>query len=408
MNAYESEDSKRINEWDERVNEPENASISTEPEIKTWDDMDIDPAILRSIYAYGFERPSEIQRKAIPPMKLSKDLIAQAQSGTGKTGAFTVGTLSHIDVSKKTTQAIVLVPTHELASQVYDVFGVLSKFMEGIVIRKVLGGTSVTDEMRDLQNNPPHVVVGCTGRIYDMIKRRALNTRNVKLCVLDEADEMLSIGFKEQMYDIFKQLPSNVQIALFSATMPPSILQLTSKFMRDPVQITMLPQKLNLEGIDQYYIAMNDDYDKLATLKDLFSRLTVSQTIIYANDVRRVKDLYDMMNNEGFAVCCIHREMSKQERSDVMSLFVLGKYRCLISTNITSRGIDVQQVRTVVNFDIPRSVDVYLHRIGRSGRWGRKGIAINFVTKSDVRQMKVIENHYKINIEEMNSDIEFN
>jgi translation initiation factor 4A len=178
--------------------------------------------------------------------------------------------------------------------------------------------------------------------------------------------------------------------------------------MRDPVQITMLPQKLNLEGIDQYYIAMNDDYDKLATLKDLFSRLTVSQTIIYANDVRRVKDLYDMMNNEGFAVCCIHREMTKQERSDVMSLFVLGKYRCLISTNITSRGIDVQQVRTVVNFDIPRSVDVYLHRIGRSGRWGRKGIAINFVTKSDVRQMKAIENHYKINIEEMNSDIEFN
>jgi translation initiation factor 4A len=408
MNAYESEDSKRINEWDELVNEPENASISTEPEIKTWDDMDIDPAILRSIYAYGFERPSEIQRKAIPPMKLSKDLIAQAQSGTGKTGAFTVGTLSHIDVSNKTTQAIVLVPTHELASQVYDVFGVLSKFMEGIVIRKVLGGTSVTDEMRDLQNNPPHVVVGCTGRIYDMIKRRALTTRNVKLCVLDEADEMLSIGFKEQMYDIFKQLPSNVQIALFSATMPPSILQLTSKFMRDPVQITMLPQKLNLEGIDQYYIAMNDDYDKLATLKDLFSRLTVSQTIIYANDVRRVKDLYDMMNNEGFAVCCIHREMTKQERSDVMSLFVLGKYRCLISTNITSRGIDVQQVRTVVNFDIPRSVDVYLHRIGRSGRWGRKGIAINFVTKSDVRQMKAIENHYKINIEEMNSDIEFN
>ena len=408
MNAYESEDSKRTNEWDERVNEPENVSIVTEPEIKTWDDMDIDPAILRSIYAYGFERPSEIQRKAIPPMKLSKDLIAQAQSGTGKTGAFTVGTLSNIDVSKKTTQAIVLVPTHELASQVYDVFGVLSKFMEGIVIRKVLGGTSVTDEMRDLQNNPPHVVVGCTGRIYDMIKRRALTTRNVKLCVLDEADEMLSIGFKEQMYDIFKQLPSNVQIALFSATMPPSILQLTSKFMRDPVQITMLPQKLNLEGIDQYYIAMNDDYDKLATLKDLFSRLTVSQTIIYANDVRRVKDLYDMMNNEGFAVCCIHRELTKQERSDVMSLFVLGKYRCLISTNITSRGIDVQQVRTVVNFDIPRSVDVYLHRIGRSGRWGRKGIAINFVTKSDVRQMKAIENHYKINIEEMNSDIEFN
>ena len=416
MNAYESEDSKQMYEWDEKSNGPENASnigsnecdsTTTAPEIKKWDDMNIDPNILRSIYAYGFENPSEIQKKAIPPMKASQDIIAQAQSGTGKTGAFVVGTLSHIDLSKKTTQAIVLAPTHELVSQIFDVFHNLSKFMDGIVIRKVLGGTSVIDDMRDLQNNTPHIVVGCTGRVYDMIKRRALPTRNVKLCVLDEADEMLSIGFKEQIYDIFKQLPSNVQIALFSATMPPSILQLTSKFMRNPVSITMLPQELNLEGIDQYYIAMNDDYDKLATLKDLFSRLTVSQTIIYANDVRRVKDLYDMMRSEGFSVCCIHREMTKQERSNVISDLFSGKYRVLISSNITARGIDVQQVRTVINFDIPRSVDVYLHRIGRSGRWGRKGIAINFVTKSDIRQMRTIEMHYKITIEEMNADIDF-
>jgi len=363
---------------------------------------------LRAIYSHGFENPSEIQRKAIPPIKRMMDLIAQAQSGTGKTGAFVIGSLSHVDVTKQSTQVIVLAPTHELVSQIFTVFTSLSSYMDGIVIRKIVGGTPVTDDMQDLRNNIPHVVVGCTGRVFDMIKRRAISTRDVKLCVLDEADEMLSIGFKDQIYNIFQQLPSNVQIALFSATMPPSILQLTGKFMRDPVTITMQPQELNLDGIKQYYVAINNDYDKLECLKDLFSRLTVSQTIIYANDVRRVKDLYEMMSAEGFAVCCIHREMTKQERGDTIMHFREGRYRMLISSNITARGIDVQQVNTVINFDIPRSVDVYLHRIGRSGRWGRKGIAINFVTKHDIRQMKMIESHYSTNIEEMPLDLEFN
>lgn len=377
------------------------------PEAKTWDDLQIDSNILRSIYAHGFETPSEIQKKAIPPIKKGRDVIAQAQSGTGKTGAFVIGALSQLDVASRTTQIVVLAPTHELVTQIHTVFSSLSEFMEGIVIRKMVGGTAVIDDIQDLRNNVPHVVVGCTGRVFDMIKRRALLTRDIKICVLDEADEMLSIGFKDQIYNIFQQLPSNVQIALFSATMPPSIMQLTGRFMRDPVKITMQPQELNLEGIKQYFIAINNDYDKLDVLKDLFSRLTISQTIIYANDVRRVKDLHEMMVKEGFAVCCIHREMSKQERADTIRQFREGQYRMLISSNITARGIDVQQVNTVINFDIPRSVDVYLHRIGRSGRWGRKGIAINFVTKMDVRQMKYIETHYKSNIEEMPADLEF-
>lgn len=377
------------------------------PEVKTWDDLELDPSILRSIYSYGFENPSEIQKKAIPPIKKGRDLIAQAQSGTGKTGAFVIGSLSQLDVSSRTTQIIVLAPTHELVTQIFTVFASLSGFIDGIVIRKMVGGTAVVDDIQELRNNPPHVVVGCTGRVFDMIKRRALSTRDIKICVLDEADEMLSIGFKDQIYNIFQQLPSNVQIALFSATMPPAILQLTGIFMRDPVKITMQPQELNLEGIKQYFIAIDNDYDKLDVLKDLFSRLTVYQTIIYANDVRRVKDLHEMMIKEGFAVCCIHREMTKPERAETIKEFRDGKYRMLISSNITARGIDVQQVNTVINFDIPRSVDVYLHRIGRSGRWGRKGVAINLVTKMDVRQMKYIETHYKVNIEEMPADLSF-
>jgi translation initiation factor 4A len=409
MNTYEtiehSDADQYKGEYDTQMNNISQVEI---PEVKTWDDLQLEPTILRSIYSHGFETPSEIQKKAIPPMKLSRDLIAQAQSGTGKTGAFTIGSLSHVDVTKQSTQVIVLAPTHELVNQICEVFHSLSDYMEGIIIRTMVGGTSVNDEIQELKKTIPHVVIGCTGRVFDMIKRRALYTRDVKICVLDEADEMLSIGFKDQIYNIFQQLPSNVQIALFSATMPPAILQLTDRFMRDPVRITMQPQELNLDGIKQYYIAMHNDYDKLDCLKDLFSRLTVSQTIIYANDVRRVKDLYEMMLKEGFAVCCIHREMTKQERSDVISQFRDGKYRMLISSNITARGIDVQQVKTVINFDIPRSVDVYLHRIGRSGRWGRKGIAINFVTKQDIRQMKTIEAHYNVVIEEMNSDLEFN
>jgi len=398
MSTYEMEPSKE---------QMDNKTESELPEIKSWDDLEIESSILRSIYAHGFETPSEIQKKAIPPIKKSCDLIAQAQSGTGKTGAFVVGALSQLDLSSKTTQIIVLAPTHELVTQICTVFRNLSEFMEGIVIRTLVGGTTVMDDIQDLRNNVPHVVVGCTGRVFDMMKRRALSTQYTRLCILDEADEMLSFGFKDQIYNIFQQLPSNVQIALFSATMPPDILHLTSKFMRNPTKITMQPQELNLEGIKQYFIAINNDFDKLDCLKDLFSRLTVSQTIIYANDVRRVKDLYEMMSKDGFAVCCIHREMSKQERADTIRQFREGQFRMLISSNITARGIDVQQVNTVINFDIPRSVDVYLHRIGRSGRWGRKGVAINFVTKMDVRQMKIIESHYKVNIEEMPADLEF-
>jgi translation initiation factor 4A len=326
----------------------------------------------------------------------------------GKTGTFSIGVLELIDTSLPHTQAIILAPTHELAKQIHSVITALGSMIDGLYVKLLIGGTSIHKDAEEMSKNIPHIIVGTTGRVYDMMRRRYLKVGGVKILVLDEADEMLSIGFKDQIYNIFQQLPANVQIALFSATMPPAIMQLTSRFMRDPVTITMQPQELNLEGIKQYFIAMNNDYDKLECLKDLFSRLTVSQTIIYANDVKRVKDLYEMMSKEGFAVCCIHREMTKQERGDVISQFKDGQYRMLISSNITARGIDVQQVKTVINFDIPRSVDVYLHRIGRSGRWGRKGIAINFVTKQDIRQMKIIENHYNVSIEEMHSDLEFN
>lgn len=378
------------------------------PEVNTWDDMGIHEDILRSIYSTcGFEAPSEIQKKAVLPIKSGRDVIAQAQSGTGKTGAFVVGMMTRIDVSKRETQAIIFAPTSELVSQIYKVVLNITSSVEGLVVRTVVGGTAVSDDIHDLRANVPHIIVGCTGRVYDMINRRAINASTVRICILDEADEMLSNTFQDQICQILRRLPSDMQIALFSATMPNAVLQLTNNFMRDPIKIVMKPRELNLAGIEQYYIAVRSDHDKVDCLKDLFSKLTVSQTIIYANNVPRVKELHVAMTAEGFAVCCIHRDMSKQERTSILNQFREGKYRMLISSNLTARGIDVQQVNTVINFDIPRDVNTYLHRIGRSGRWGRKGIAINFVTMRDIRYMRTIESHYGISMEEMPADIEF-
>jgi translation initiation factor 4A len=234
-----------------------------------------------------------------------------------------------------------------------------------------------------------------------MIRRKYLNTSDVKLLVLDEADEMLSQGFKEQIYNIFQYLNESIQVALFSATLPEDIMKLTQKFMRNPVKITMKKENLNLECIKQHFVALQDDNMKFNTLKDIFSTISVSQCIIYCNSVNRVVDLHRGMLNDGFSVSAIHSSMDKSERERVFTDFRMGKFRVLISSNVTARGIDIQQVSTVINFDIPKCVHTYLHRIGRSGRWGRKGLAINFITKRDIYAMKNIESHYNINITEL-------
>jgi len=381
----------------------------TSPDLSkiTWDDFGLKPELLRGIYAYGYENPSAIQQKAILPLIEGKDTIGQAQSGTGKTGAFTIGTLQRIDVAKDMTQALIILPTHELVLQTCDFISAITPFIPELRVKTLLGGTSVNDDINELKNTVPHIIVACTGRLYDMMKRRALDISEVRICVIDEADEMLSEGFKDQIYNIFQSLSPSVQIALFSATMPEPIVKLTDKFMRDPVKIMMEPEKLNLEGITQYYVSILDDHAKFEVLKDIYERMSASQTIIYVNSVQRANDLYNAMMEEGFSVCCIHSNMSKLERKNIILQFRQCRYRIMISTNLTARGVDIQQVNAVINFDIPKSAETYLHRIGRSGRWGRKGIAINFVTKYDIHSMRNIEGHYKINIQELPSDFSF-
>ena len=370
-----------------------------------WETFILKEDLVRGIYRYGFEKPTPIQQSTIAPIVAGCDVVAQAQSGTGKTGSFTISALQLIDISSRTTQVLVIAPTFELVKQISTVVAALGSAMDGLVLKTLVGGTSVSDDARELQTNVPHIVVGTAGRIYDMICRRHLNTSTIKLFVLDEADEMLSRGFKDQIYDIFKYFNDDVQVALFSATMPEEIITLSEKFLRSPVKIVLKPEELTLECIQQYYVALPDDKAKYETLKDLFSVIQVSQCIIYANTVHRVEELYKNMTDDGFPVCCIHSAMDKGERAASLQKFRSGAFRVMISSGVTARGIDVQQVSTVINFDMNRNLDTYLHAIGRSGRFGRKGLAINFITRYDMDFMRALERHYKISIKELPEDV---
>lgn len=373
--------------------------------ITKWDDCVKNENLLRGIYAYGFENPSPIQTKAIYPITCRKDIVAQAQSGTGKTGAFTIGSLALIDSELLETQAILLAPTHELANQTASVCTALGSNMANLCVKKFIGGASVMDDRKSIEETNPHVAVGCPGRIFDLIRRRILNVNSLRIIIIDEADEMLSKGFQEQIQSIFQMLPHNVQVGIFSATLTKEVMDLTPRFMTDPVKITMAADKLTLDGIRQYYIASEYDDDKFDSLKKLFKLISVNQCIIYCNSVHRVSQLCDAMRNEGFAVDCIHRNMNKLEREHAFRNFRSGQTRFLVSSNITARGIDIQQVSVVINFDITQDMHTYLHRIGRSGRWGRKGTAINFITPRDIRTMREIESYYHIQIEQLPENV---
>jgi len=370
-------------------------------EINEWEDLNVKTLLLRGIYANGFEKPSPIQRKGILPMLSKRDVIAQAQSGTGKTACFSIGALELIDTSKNVPQAMILSPTRELSIQTKKVIDSLGSLFPDLCTQLLIGGTSTDDNIQMLRNKTPQVVIGCPGRIHDMLKRKRLSAANFKILIIDEADELLTVGFKDQVYNIFQYMPVTIQVALFSATMPTELNTLIDKFMRNPVRILVKNEQLTLEGIRQYYVALENDEVKYETLKDIYSSLTVSQSIIYCNSVKRVNDLYVAMNSDNYPVCQIHSGMEKDERLRNYEEFKSGKHRVLISSNVTARGIDVQQVSTVINFDLPNCVHTYLHRIGRSGRWGRKGVGINFVTSRDMRQLKLLEQHYHTTIPEL-------
>lgn len=347
----------------------------------------------------SFERPSAIQQRAILPVLKNNDVIAQAQSGTGKTATFSISVLQKLDMNNPQCQALILAPTRELAQQIQKVVLALGDFMK-VNCHGCIGGTNVQDDMARLRLGS-HVVVGTPGRVLDMIKRGALKTDSIKMFVMDEADEMLSRGFRDQMFDVFQLLPPTTQVVLLSATMPTEVMEVTGKFMRDPIRILVKKDELTLEGIKQFYVQVEKEDWKLDTLCDLYETLTITQAVIFCNTRRKVDWLTEKLTARDFTVSAIHSDMEQTQREVIMKEFRSGSSRVLIATDLLARGIDVQQVSLVINYDLPTNKENYIHRIGRGGRFGRKGVAINFVTAEDTRIVREIEQFYSTQILEM-------
>jgi len=270
----------------------------------------------------------------------------------------------------------------------------------GVSCHACIGGTNVRDDIKRLEQGV-QIVVGTPGRVFDMLNRQALRNKNIKMFVLDEADEMLSRGFKEQIYDVFTTMPQNIQVTLLSATMPADVLEVTTKFMNDPVKILFKKEELTLEGIRQFYVTVEREDWKLDTLCDLYETLTITQAVIFCNTRRKVDWLTEKMRSRDFTVSAMHGDMDQKERDVIMKEFRTGSSRVLITTDLLARGIDVQQVSLVINYDLPNNRENYIHRIGRGGRFGRKGVAINFVTDDDRRTLRDIEQFYNTQVQEM-------
>ena len=369
--------------------------------------MGISDDILRGIHAYGFELPSAIQQRAIVPLARGDDIIAQAQSGTGKTGAFVIGSLQRIDLSQPVTQVLIISPTRELASQTHKVVTHISASMKDIVVALCVGGSPLMVDIQAFRKSTPHIVVATPGRVFDLVERNILQLNKLRTIVIDEADQMLDKDFKLQIADIFDKgrIPNSAQIAIFSATMPPETEKFANSIMsssgKEPTKILIKTQEVTLEGISQYFIDIEREDWKFSVLCDIYGVITIQQTIIYRNTREGAEDLQRMLRRENFNVECIHGDMTQPERDACMQNFREGKSRVLIATDLLARGIDVQTVSLVINYDIPTSRETYIHRIGRSGRYGRKGVAINFVTKRDVAQLHEIEKYYNTLILEM-------
>lgn len=309
-----------------------------------------------------------------------------------------------MDTASDQTQALIVVHTRELAYQVYKVIESIGEYTD-VKVHACCGGTAVRDDIKKLKGGV-QIVVGTPGRVKDMMKKGFLKTDYLRLFVLDEADEMLSRGFKTQIQEIFKFLPGEIQIALFSATMPPDILRLSENFMRDPARILVKKDELTLEGIKQYYVPLDKEEWKLEVLMNLYMNLEINQAIIYCNTTKKVDELTKQLKEKEFTVSAMHGEMDQVARDLIMREFRTATTRILISTDLLARGIDVQQVSVVINYDLPSKKESYIHRIGRSGRFGRKGTAINFVTPREAEFLKELQTHYNTQINELPTNLE--
>lgn len=371
---------------------------------ESFDEMGLPDSLLRGIYAHGFEKPSMIQRKAIVPIREGRDVLAQAQSGTGKTGAFSIGAMCRVDPTLKKPQILVLVPTRELAQQIEYVATHLGSHLP-LSVYAATGGTPLGTDLRALERGAQYVI-GTPGRIYDLMHRGALQRQHLKVLIMDEADQMLEDRFREQVLCILQLgFPKETRVALFSATMPQEVVEFSEKLLQNPVRILVPPEEVTLDGIKQYFVELQREDWKYEVLCDLYQQLNINQAIIYCNKRQKVEWLAEKMSAQGFPLSFIHGEMDVEERRRRMTDFRKGGIRVLISTDLLARGIDVQQVSLVINYELPVQRENYVHRIGRSGRFGRKGVAINLLVGDEVKLMKEIETHYSTSLTTLPEDL---
>jgi superfamily II DNA/RNA helicase len=377
-----------------------------------FSDMPLKKALLRGIYAYGFEKPSDIQSKAICEMASGKDILAQAQSGTGKTGTFTIALLQQINELQNMVQGIIVCHTRELAAQTAKVVSSIGQFMD-VRVYVAVGGVDIKNDIDALRprrsgDRTPQVLVVTPGRLYDLVRRNIFDRSSICSLICDEADQLLSGRFKEQIYEIFRLgWPKTMQVALFSATMVDEVRDVTKKFLNpDHSEFLLEADEVSLEGIKQYYLDLDKEEEKLPVLMELYEMITVTQVVIFVNTKEKAEYLVRVLRENKFSANCIHGGMSTEERNKYMDMFRKSEIRILISTDLISRGIDVQSISLVINYDLPTDRENYIHRIGRSGRYGRKGVSINLILTSEMSQQAEIEKFYDIKIDPLPGDVD--
>ena len=351
--------------------------------------------VLKGIYSYGYEKPSPIQRVGIKPIIDGRDIVIQSHSGTGKTATFIIGLLQRIDEDINKPQCIIISNTRELADQTYKVFLSLSNYTN-IKCNLCIGGDM--QYKYNIESIKDHVIIGTPGRISDLINKDIISSNDIKLIIIDEADDVLSTSFRKQVKRIFNKIPKESQVVLISATIPTEMSELFDNLLKpDYLSILVKDDELTLDGIIQYYINIDEPY-KLDALIDLYKFISIGQAIVYCNKKNKADELKYALIDKSFAVSILHGDMIQKEREDIMKEFRSGSTRILITTDILSRGIDIQQVSLVINYDMPKYPQTYIHRIGRSGRFGRKGSAINFVTKKEKNILTFIQKMYNTEI----------
>jgi translation initiation factor 4A len=374
-------------------------------EHTSFDGLNLNESLLKGVYLYGFTKPSPIQIKGIESIGSSKDCLLQSQSGTGKTATYLLGVLNRLEENDK-NQCIILSPTRELALQIFSVATELSKETKLTVINSS-GGVNIRESKSALKK--ANLIIGTLGRLKHMIEDKVISMHSIKIFVMDEADEVLADGISDKLNFIFQKMPTGIQTILISATMNPNVFTLTKKFLHDPIKILLKNSEVAVEIISQFYVEIDTEEGKLDTLLDLYGIASTTQTIIFCNTIRKVEWLKENLEKNNFTITCIHSKMTQIERDEVVKEFRDGKTRLLLTTDLLARGIDIPQVNLVVNYDLPPSKETYIHRIGRCGRFGKKGVAISLIKtddQSDTKTLQKMKQIYKVDIRELPSDID--